>query len=111
MVVIASLVGVVAIAVATTLVSGFDNLGVRYATVTFKADTSDAAKADVLRDCAAPPAVRAQPISDNPAAKDKGKDAKFRVDKADNGQIAELSRCLKEHDSVLGIQISDLTVG
>lgn len=107
---VASLVAAVAIAVVTTLYSGFSALGQRYVVVHFDTSVGQQERERVQRACADPPTVRAQPVTPGRSSA-KGSDVRYRVDKATEADVAVLSKCLKRHEGVLGIDISDLTTG
>lgn len=104
------MVVLVALAVITSVSSGFSMLGQRYAVVHFDGTVSYAERERVQLACAAP---LAEPV---PMGKDKAKSARlnnvsYRIDKADDGDIATLSKCLKKFDGVVGIDLKDLTTG
>lgn len=108
---IASLAFVIAVAVVTTVFSGFGALGQRYVVLHFDSSVSKADRERVQEACADPPVVRAVPLRSAGDGKAGSSEARYRVDEASEGDIAVLSKCLKKHDGVLGIDISDLTTG
>lgn len=108
---IASIAFVVAMAVVTTLYSGFSALGQRFVVVHFESSVTKAERAKVQRACADPPVVRTVPLAESGPGRAGSSEARYRVDDADEGDIAVLSKCLREHDGVLGIDLSDLTTG
>lgn len=110
MLVIAVLAVVVAIAVVTTLYSGFDMLGQRYAVVHFDRTVTVEQQKRVQRDCADPPAVRAEPVDESLSSQGKS-GVRYRIDDASDGDIAVLSKCLMKHEGVSGIELGDLTTG
>ncbi|MQA77007.1 MAG: hypothetical protein GEV10_00755 [Streptosporangiales bacterium] len=109
--VIASMVVLVALAVITSVSSGFSMLGQRYAVVHFDGTVSYAERERVQLACAAPPLVKPVPMGDDKAKSARLSNVSYRVDKADEGDIATLSKCLKKFDGVVGIELNDLTTG
>lgn len=109
--VIAALVVLVAIAVVTSVSSSFSVLGQRYAVVHFDGTASYAERERVQLACAAPPLVKPVPMGENKAKTSRLNNVSYRVDKADASDIASLSKCLKKFDTVVGIDLSDMTTG
>ena len=110
MLAIGALVLVVAIAVVTSVVSGFDALGQRYAVVHFDGTVTVAEQKRIQQDCADPPTIRAEPVDEHLAEVGKS-GVRYRVDDAEPGDIATLSTCLRSHKGVAGIELGDLTSG
>lgn len=110
MLVIASLAVVVALAVVTTLYSGFDTLGQRFAVVHFDPTVPVEEQRRIQQNCADPPVVRAEPVNERLAEIGKS-GVRYRVDDATQGDLAQLSKCLMGHDGVAGIELGDLTSG
>lgn len=106
-VIIAAVVGLIALAVVTSTTNAFQVLGQREAVVHFKNGTSRADKAKIRDACEKPPTVVGEPMGGKRAG--RLNDLVFRVDDASDGQIATLSTCLKQYPSVIGVQVMDLT--
>lgn len=101
----------IGLAVVSTLSGIFDPLGQRELVVLFKAGTSRADRAHVRADCEAPPAIVAEPMGPGDRKHARLNDVRYRVDGASNGQIASVSACLNEHQSVIGVDVRNLAWG
>lgn len=111
MLVIASLAVVVAIAVVTSVVSGFDTLGQRFAVVHFDGTVTVQQQERIQQACADPPVIRAEPVNEKLAKSGSQSGVRYRIDDATEGDIAALSKCLKGRKGVAGIELGDLTTG
>lgn len=95
----------------STLTGAFDPLAQREIVVMFKDGTPRAERAHVRADCAAPPAVVAEPMGPGDRKHARLNDVRYRVDDASDGQIASASGCLNKHPSVVGVDLRNLAWG
>ncbi|HEX4657482.1 MAG TPA: hypothetical protein VH307_08865 [Streptosporangiaceae bacterium] len=102
---------VAALAVGATGLAGcakFDSaLGQRWATVSFKADTSIATLLKVRAACSHIPNVRAEALPRKQTPTTMISALTYRTDNASDANLAQLQQCLQKFPSVQGIQFGD----
>ncbi len=82
-------------------------LGQRQAIVSFRADTSVAAKLAVRKACTAAPAVTPQALPSDLNSPYALQQLTYQVNQASDAQVAQLEKCLAKYHSVAGVTLQD----
>lgn len=99
---------VIALAAGVTGCAKFDAaLGKQWATVSFKANTSEATVLKVRSGCSHIPNVRAEALPKMRNPQDMQYDVTFQTTNASDANLAQLQQCLQRYPSVAGIDFED----
>ena len=98
----------VAVAVSVTGCAKFDSaLGQRWATVSFKPDTTITTMLQVRSACSHIPNVRAEKLPKQHNEITMNGAVTYRTDNASDANLAQLQQCLQRYSSVSGIDFED----